>query len=1465
MAAVNDVKQSLKRWILGTVVLVLAAMSARANPDWSKYNWTVMTVTVSGYQRNNNDNGLYVYTGNGYGANNIAFTHFPTYWWGTPFIQWEDGLGWVLENGVGGKAAFFGTGELPQTSTDAVVSVSSQFVNVSGTPGGNDAATKEPVNVINGGMFFNEADFGLAGAGFNLEWARTYNSALATTNGLGYCWSHNYDWSLVATTNTYINGSYTNSMPALKLTMGNGEAKMLLKKGGNNIWENMQTPPLTVTLTTSNEYALSLSAGYSCLFATNGLIKIMSNSWNNTLAFSYTNISGSACLKQVTHSDGRALLFTYSGNRIVRVDTPSTNLCYIYSYNGLGELTNALTRISSGDFATSYTYDTNGVHALVMHQNPLGQVATYAYATNALGQLLPKCMKVDVATNYYEHTIAYSGSVSTVAYARGNTNAVYRYFYNSDPSSMQITRIEGPSDSNNVECMYYDPLLKVMTNDTVSIRQGTSNVQWRSDYRYDEGGRLISFFPSYTSTSSPAWTYTWDTNVNLQKATTDPEGHRVEWDYTNTSVRATRVFPATNQPSETVYSYTPNGALATVTNANRSWTSFQNDSYGYPTQAISASGSTNWMTWNRLGHMTSIILPGSIPDTNNMPNMIPRIITFDPNELGWVKKITYPDSSFETFAFDALGNLTTHLDMAGRSNIYSWLPTRKLAATTRYLVAGGSNQAATIGLAYDQQMNTLNIKDELGRTVEAYILDLQDRPLSVTNLEGQVMFAAWGLGTLVQNMVRFDGTTNRFVYDESSRLSQSILPDDTISLTYFSNNFPRTLGNNRGAITNAYDGANRLVTQSQPVPAGSLSYGYYPAGQRSNVVSVVGTNTYTLDPGDRLQGLAAVSPCGRDSVLFSYDPASGMLSGASYSNGIHCSYSHDLMDRLTGITWADVSNQVLTSRAYTYTAAGLVGDITSESGEKTIYSYDSLDRLTRERHTDYYGQVISDNTYEYDLAGNRTRKRVLDKDGNTLVTINYSLPVGNKLGSWTVPETNLVTRFSVVGRSDDPIGVGSRYGKLWVSNSPSACFTPYVANNTNFYAFDLVSGMGTQYVYAAIRDLAGNTSYVTNRFYPTCLTNGTYQYSAAGCLTNRQNSGKDYTDSLSLAWNSQYQLTTATTNGTSAESYGYDGIGRRIFIVAGGATNWMVYDGFQVVAEVDNAGNLKKSYVYGASIDSPISMTSFGTTTNTYYFIKDHLGSTLALTDARGIIVESYRYDAWGRVLGIYDGGGTQIDESALGNRILWMGREYSARSSLYYFRARWYDPAIGKWISSDPIGVSGGVNQYVFCANNPVNKVDPFGLWAWDNDWVQMGVGGLAGFYGSDVASAWKNTEQGAYATLDGLIPFGDPFSGKYNPCDKTLQMSKNFGKVSQGMLLSAIPFRPFTASVQQVTHWGPPLQPGSWVMTGGPSIRNWVMSGAKYPAWKHEVTVIVDGALEYPSGWQWIKGLIGQRIYVP
>jgi len=109
----------------------------------------------------------------------------------------------------------------------------------------------------------------------------------------------------------------------------------------------------------------------------------------------------------------------------------------------------------------------------------------------------------------------------------------------------------------------------------------------------------------------------------------------------------------------------------------------------------------------------------------------------------------------------------------------------------------------------------------------------------------------------------------------------------------------------------------------------------------------------------------------------------------------------------------------------------------------------------------------------------------------------------------------------------------------------------------------------------------------------------------------------------------------------------------------------------------------------------------------TPYAVKDHLGSVDALVDANGQLAASYTYDAWGNILSHF----RTLELPNFSGRYLFQGREYSVATGLYNFRARWYDPETGRWLSKDPIGLEGGLNLYVFCDDDPMNFMDPFGL----------------------------------------------------------------------------------------------------------------------------------------------------------
>ena len=110
--------------------------------------------------------------------------------------------------------------------------------------------------------------------------------------------------------------------------------------------------------------------------------------------------------------------------------------------------------------------------------------------------------------------------------------------------------------------------------------------------------------------------------------------------------------------------------------------------------------------------------------------------------------------------------------------------------------------------------------------------------------------------------------------------------------------------------------------------------------------------------------------------------------------------------------------------------------------------------------------------------------------------------------------------------------------------------------------------------------------------------------------------------------------------------------------------------------------------------------------------ICDFRGNVLALLDESGDIAESYRYDGFGTPR-LFDSSGSELPApcSALGNPFGFACKRYDATTALCHFGARWYDPALGRFLSPDPLGFVDGPNRYAYCAGDPVNYVDPWGL----------------------------------------------------------------------------------------------------------------------------------------------------------
>ena len=212
-------------------------------------------------------------------------------------------------------------------------------------------------------------------------------------------------------------------------------------------------------------------------------------------------------------------------------------------------------------------------------------------------------------------------------------------------------------------------------------------------------------------------------------------------------------------------------------------------------------------------------------------------------------------------------------------------------------------------------------------------------------------------------------------------------------------------------------------------------------------------------------------------------------------------------------------------------------------------------------------------------------------------------------------------------------------------------------------------------------------------------------------------------------WDYDNMLTGATISGTSY-AYAYDPLGQRVKRVAGGVETRYITAGGTVLAEMDASNNIPAYYVYGMGLISKVTPQGAA-----YYYHYDNLGSTVAMTDSSGNIVNKYAYDPYGKVLSQVEG---------ISNPFKYVGAfgVMDEGNGLLYMRARYYDPATGRFISKDPIGWAGGFNLYAYTGNNPVNWVDPSGL---VDEW---GFGGIFGPFNFSWNSSQPNKTQVSVVT---------------------------------------------------------------------------------------------------------------------
>jgi RHS repeat-associated protein len=889
-----------------------------------------------------------------------------------------------------------------------------------------------------------------------------------------------------------------------------------------------------------------------------------------------------------------------------------------------------------------------------------GRALGFAYAGSLLTAVSGPAGTI--ATFTYKPTIAL---LETVTYADGNGDGQfdggYTFAYDTLNRLLTVTDLSG----RVVETHTYDSSHRAETN-------AISGDVEKYTFNYN-----VPYLTTVTDKLDNVTTYHWNYFNGNRRVTKivgpchltcgTGEGDTQTWTY-DAGGRTTAHVD--REGNKTAYTYTADGDLETL----RRWSTPMQEhltSYTYyPDGRVhtetTPNGAVTTYTYVAAGPET---VTSTVTPTQN------RVYSYQYTPLGQLWKVTDPRSKITEFSYTPAGDLdwvkspldhTTGFtyDLLGRR-------TKTILPATTPPNDSPLSSYDTLGriwkvtnpngsywqYGFDGGGRRTSVRDPLGRiTTSTY--DNWGRLWKVidANTPAGATEHGYDLMSRMTSLTDARDKVTSFDYDSYGRTKIITYPGPRSEhFTYTGNGKVKTHTDRRGIVmTYEYDGLDRLISRGD---APGTHFGYDANGDLGFMTSAQNAS---------------------DTLTWNYDLAGQMLSESSTRNASTVSYEYDLAGNRTILKLNGV--QVSTSgyddsgRLSTITRPGLTPfefgndaasrrqTLTYPNGVVTTYDYDALSRVTVISAV-RAGVTLANLGYGYDDLDNRPWASREDATGSALDLYEYDAL--NRLRE---------VKHSFVPPCTDP-----------------PCDPPSAPVPTETYTYDAVGNR------LSALNVTGAWTY-SDRNELDSYAGLTLDYDLNGNQTAENVSARTYD------WNADNQLTTVFLNREFAAEFEYDPLGRRITKFAdndgknGPELTTFLYDGVDVLRRDDTSGI--HVFVHGPGIDEPLLQES-GTGARTYLH-ADALGSIRSKSNQAGSIVLLQTYDAFGAA-------------SGLANGYSYAGREWDAEIGTYYYRARYYDPKVGRFLSEDlipaPARALRELNAYTYVANDPVNNTDPLGL----------------------------------------------------------------------------------------------------------------------------------------------------------